>query len=103
MSLLISISILLSAESFCELSQNSSVVLYPIRTDFTTPNEDFCELSQFHAVEFIKEIFQPKTATLKSSAYRLTCSYLTDETLLILNQACANDFDYLQRRFMQKD
>ena len=41
--------ILLSTENFCELSQNSSVVLYPVQTDFTTPNEIFCELSQFRS------------------------------------------------------
>lgn len=60
------IMILLSTESFCELSQNSSLELYPVRIDFTTSNENFCELSQIHAVESVKETFQPKTATLKT-------------------------------------
>ena len=55
-----------STESFCELSQNSSLVLYPVRIDFTTSNENFCELSQFHAVESVIETFQPKTTILKT-------------------------------------
>lgn len=41
-----------------------SLVLYPVQTDFTTPNESFCELSQFYTVESVKETYQPKTATL---------------------------------------
>lgn len=57
--------ILLSTENFCGLSQNSSIVLYPVRIDFTTPNENFCDLSQFHAAESVKET-QPKTAILKT-------------------------------------
>ncbi len=49
--------ILLSTESFCELSQNSSIELYPIQIDYTTSSESFCELSQFHTVEFAEFTF----------------------------------------------